>query len=325
MSFRQVRAVYFGTPEIAVPALRALAEIAEIVGVVCQPDRPAGRGMRLREPAVKLAAKELGCEVLQPLKLKDGQVQDWLEQREVDVALVMAYGRILPPGVLVAPRVGCVNLHASLLPLYRGAAPIQRAIMDGATETGVCLMQMDEQMDTGNVISCRSTRIEEQDDAGSVSERLARLAAELTRDDLPRFVRGELETTRQDHERATYAPPIEQRDALLDPARPAREVADQVRGLSPRPGVTALLLRPPDMEKRFRILRARATSGTDLKPGELSLADGKITVGTGEGSLEVLEGQLEGKKVLAAKDLVNGRLIRQADRLVRPQERSRPA
>src|SRR5688572_18477215 len=141
--------MFFGTPAIAVPALRALHQIAESSAGVCQPDRPAGRGLALAAPAVKVDAERLGLEVLQPRKLKDCALAPLMKERALDVALVLAYGRILPPAVLHAPRLGCVNLHASLLPAYRGAAPIQRCLIDGREETGICLMQMDEGLDTG--------------------------------------------------------------------------------------------------------------------------------------------------------------------------------
>ena len=144
-----MRALFFGTPEIAVPALDALCEVADVVGVVCQPDRPAGRGMKLRPPPVKRRALERGLEVVQPTKIRRGPFVEWVQEKQADVALVIAYGRILRSNVLTAPRCGCMNLHASLLPRYRGAAPINWAVVGGESETGVCLMQMDEGMDTG--------------------------------------------------------------------------------------------------------------------------------------------------------------------------------
>src|SRR5690606_2186395 len=156
---RAVRAVFFGTPAIAVPSLRALAQHVEVVGVVTQPDRPAGRGRKLRVPEVKQAALELGIDVFQPERVRDGALEQWLRERSLDFALVLAYGRILPPGVLAAPRLGCLNLHASLLPAYRGAAPIQWAILRGETETGMSLMQMDAGLDTGPDFARRSIPI----------------------------------------------------------------------------------------------------------------------------------------------------------------------
>src|SRR5262245_61527634 len=172
-----MRTVFFGTPELAVPAFRALAETTEVVGVVCQPDRPAGRGLRLTEPAVKRAARELGIDVHQPVKVKTGNLHDWLGERRVDVAVVLAYGRMLPKAVLDVPGRGCMNLHASLLPRYRGAAPINWAIARGERETGVSLMQMDEGMDTGPVFTMRSIEIGPEETAGELAARIAELSA----------------------------------------------------------------------------------------------------------------------------------------------------
>lgn len=185
-----MRAIFFGTPDIAVPSLEALREVAEVVAVVCQPDRPAGRGLELRAPPVKERALALGFEVVQPEKVKTPEFAAWVEARKADVALVIAYGRILPKAVLEGPRRGCMNLHASLLPRYRGAAPIQWAIVRGETETGVCLMQMDEGMDTGPVFTRRAIPIGRDETAGELGGRLGRLAAELVREDLPRAVAG---------------------------------------------------------------------------------------------------------------------------------------
>jgi methionyl-tRNA formyltransferase len=179
-----VRAVFFGTPAIAVPALEALCERAEVVAVVCQPDRPAGRGLSLAAPEVKVAAERLGLPVHQPTKIKNDEFLGWLRGLEADVALVIAYGRILPPAVLAAPRRGCVNLHASLLPRFRGAAPIQWAIVRGESETGISLMQMDEGCDTGPVFLRRAIAIGENETAGELAPRLAALAAEVVRDHL---------------------------------------------------------------------------------------------------------------------------------------------
>src|SRR6185295_16413735 len=221
-----MRTVFFGTPGIAVPALRALAATTELVGVVCQPDRPAGRGLQLSEPAVKRAARELGVEVHQPVKVKTGTLHEWLKERELDAVVVMAYGRILPPAVLGAPRRGCLNLHASLLPKYRGAAPIQWAIMRGERETGISLMQMDEGLDTGPVYSRRSLPIGPEENAAELAERMAELAAEVVRSDVPRAIRGELVAEPQNEPEASLAPPIEREHTEVAWARPALEIVN---------------------------------------------------------------------------------------------------
>lgn len=310
-----MRVIFCGTPEIAVPSLLALGQIAEIAGVVCQPDRPAGRGMKVLPPAVKIAADELQLEVFQPTKMRDGSLAAWMRERSADLALVIAYGRILTADTLSAPRLGCVNLHASLLPKYRGAAPIQRALMDGDTETGVCLMQMDEGMDTGPVLARHVLSIAPEDDAGTLAEKLGQLAATVTREDLPRFFRGELHASPQEHSRATHAPPITKADTLLDFARPSTRIVAQVRGLSPKPGAVCFL--DEALSKRFKILRATSRPASpllgaelgDLSPGVVSAHGTELVIGTGSGALVVLEGQMEGKKQQSGAELLRGRAV----------------
>lgn len=308
----QVRTVFFGTPELAVPALEALVESSTVLGVVCQPDRPAGRGLALSEPAVKHAAQRLGLDVYQPVKVRSGELEQWLAERDVDVAVVMAYGRILPAPVLAAPRRGCINLHASVLPRYRGAAPINWAIIRGESETGVSLMQMDEGLDTGPVYAVRKLPIGPEETAGELSERIAGLAAVMVREDLPRAVSGELPAVPQDHRYATLAPPLTKEDTRLDFSRPAREVVDRVRGISPRPGAHTTL-----RGKKLKVLVARAAGGTSepvLPPGTVSTAGPEgIQVAAADGSVTVLRAQLEGKRSLDARDLVNGRILRVGD------------
>src|SRR5690606_12694290 len=219
-----MRVVFFGTPPIAVPSLQALHEIAQVTAVVCQPDRPAGRGLKLHAPAVKLAALELGLPVHQPRAVKSGALANWLETQNADLALVMAYGRILPRAVLEAPRLGALNLHASLLPKYRGAAPINWAIIRGEQETGISLMQMDEGMDTGPVYCRRGLPIPATENAGELAERLAHLAAAVTRTDVPRVVTGDLQAAPQDHAAATHAPPLDRMLTQIDWTASARSI-----------------------------------------------------------------------------------------------------
>ena len=300
-----MRAVFFGTPAIAVPALRALTKIAEIVGVVCQPDRPAGRGLRLKTPEVKLAAHELGLEVIQPLRVRDGALEAWLVDRQVDVALVMAYGRILPTRVLSAPQLGCINLHASLLPRYRGAAPIQWAIINGEKQTGISLMQMDEGLDSGPVFIERSIAIGADETAGELALRLADLAAEITLEELPRVVQGELVATAQDAELATHAPLLLREHGQIDWSSRARSVHDLVRGLAPRPSAFTTL-----RGQRLRVTATRLVSPVPpLAPGEVRVERPRVLVGTGDVALELVSAQLEGKRDLGALELVNGRVL----------------
>ncbi len=310
-----MRALFFGTPEIAVPSLLALAGLAEVVGVVCQPDRPSGRGLKLQAPAVKVAALERGFDVLQPTRVRTPEFAESLRERRADVGIVIAYGRILPREVLEAPRLGCLNLHASLLPRYRGAAPIQRALMAGERVTGVCLMQMDEGLDTGPVLATRELDISEEDDAGSLFERVGECAGRLLTAELPRFLRGELVAVPQDDRAATWAPPLGREDQRLDfSAASAGELVARIRGLSPRPGAQVELQGEPP--RQLRIARARvAEVAMPLAPGEIRVEGARILVGTARGPLEILEAQLQGKRLLSARDLVNGRAFTTGDRL----------
>jgi methionyl-tRNA formyltransferase len=302
-----MRAVFFGTPAIAVPALRALTQVAEVAAVVCQPDRPAGRGLKLSAPPVKEAAGELGIDVHQPTKVRTGELATWLREKRADVALVMAYGRILPADVLGAPRRGAMNLHASLLPKLRGAAPINWAIVRGETETGISLMQMDEGLDTGPVYSRHVIPIGETETGGSLAERMAALGAEVVLADLTAAVDGRLKAEPQDEAQASHAPLIEKEHLRIDWGRSALEIARLVRGMSPRPGAFTLL-----GGKSLRVLDARPERGPmppGATPGTVSVLGKRALVATGQGTLELLMAQAEGKKALGAADLINGRVL----------------
>ena len=305
-----MRTVFLGTPEIAVPALLALAETSTLVGVICQPDRPAGRGLALHEPAVKRTARDLGIEVHQPVKVKTGNLDEWLAERAPDVAVVLAYGRILPKAVLDAPRRGCMNLHASLLPKYRGAAPINWAIAGGETETGISLMHMDEGLDTGPVFCRRSLQIGSRETAGELADRLAQLAALVVREDLPRAVAGELEAVPQSEADATHAPPIGREHTRLDWTLPAERLSNLVRGMAPRPGAHTVL-----GGKSLRVHEAWPVDITlDAAPGTVRILGGaRLAVRAGTGWLELIRAQVEGKKPLAARELVNGRALKDGD------------
>jgi methionyl-tRNA formyltransferase len=303
-----LRAVFMGTPDIAVPALEALCELADVRGVVCQPDRPAGRGMKLRPPAVKTCGLERGLTVVQPTKLRTGAFASWLREQAVDVALVIAYGRILPPDVLAVPAAGCLNLHASLLPRYRGAAPINWAIAGGETETGISLMQMDAGCDTGPVFTMRALPIGERETAGELAERLARLAAKVVREDLPRALRGELLAVPQDETLATHARMMIKQDGRIDWSRPAKDVHDHVRGMTPWPGAYAEL-----GGQRFKLLATeRDASDTvhDAPPGRILDIDKRCAlIACGDGCIRLLRGQVAGKKALDVAALAAGRSL----------------
>jgi methionyl-tRNA formyltransferase len=308
-----VRALFFGTPAIAVPALDALAQIAEIPLVVCQPDRPAGRGLELRAPPVKLRAQELGLRVIQPLKIKTPDFAAEIAATNADVALVIAYGRILPPAVLSAPRRGSMNLHASLLPKYRGAAPITWSIVRGERETGICLMQMDEGMDTGPVFSRHVIPIGEDTTADELTVALGALARKVVAEDLKRAVDGELIAEPQDHTDATMAPMLDKEHGRVDWSKPARAVHDHVRGMTSWPGAFTALA-----GKTFKLLATRVTDehGQHGAPGEVISADKRgIEIACAQGKIALLRGQMEGRKPLAAAELLAGRALIQGTKL----------
>jgi methionyl-tRNA formyltransferase len=309
----EVRTLFFGTPEIAVPALRTLAETTHVVGLVAQPDRPAGRGLAVQPVPTKRLAEELGIPVHQPTKVKTPDFAEWVRDRGADVAVVMAYGRILPPAVLAAPRLGCVNLHASLLPRHRGAAPITWAIADGDTETGVCLMQMDEGMDTGPVFSERRVAITADDTAATLADKLAALASALVREDLPKILAGTLTASPQPTEGVTHARMLQKTDGLLDFARPATELHARVRAMTPWPGaytsIDGKTLKVREVAVAAELIEGAATA--DVPPGTVVVADKSgIVVACGQGALRLLVGQLEGRKALTGPELVAGRAVR---------------
>jgi methionyl-tRNA formyltransferase len=306
-----VKAVFFGTPLLAVPSLRALTEIATVAGVVCQPDRPAGRGLREQSPAVKLAALSLGLEVFQPEKVRSGELLRWLALRAPTFSVVLAYGRILPRDVLEVPERGSVNLHASLLPRYRGAAPIEWAIARGEEQTGISLMQMDEGLDTGPVYTRHVLEIGLDETAGELRERLAQLSADVIRNDLPRLARGELTAEPQLASQATLAPPLSATDGEIDWFLPANEIHNLVRGFSPKP---AARTRVRGKELKIRVTR-RVEAAPKIAPGEVRVERPRVLIGTGNGALELVRAQLEGKRELSALELVNGRGLIDGERL----------
>ncbi|APR78825.1 Methionyl-tRNA formyltransferase [Minicystis rosea] len=302
-----MRALFFGTPAIAVPSLDALHGLAEIVGVVCQPDRPAGRGLELKPPPVKVRALELGLSVVQPTKIRTPEFAQWVRDANADAALVIAYGRILPPAILEAPRRGCLNLHASILPKYRGAAPITWAVVNGEKETGISLMQMDEGMDTGAVFTIHRIPIGPETTADELGVDLGKLAADVVRADLVRVVEGAVTATPQDHASATMAPILEKDHGRIAWDRPAHAVHDHVRGMTSWPGAFTTA-----QGKTLKVLESRtgAETGSSAPPGTV-VAAGKqgIEVACGAGTLRILKAQAEGRKPLGAAELVGGRTI----------------
>jgi methionyl-tRNA formyltransferase len=311
MSAARFRAVFFGSPAFAVPSLDALHAIADVAGVVCQADKPAGRGLALTPPAVKVRALELGLPVLQPTKLRTGEVAAWMRGLAPDVALVVAYGRILPRDVLEAPRLGCVNVHASLLPKYRGAAPITWAAVRGERETGVTLMKLDLGMDTGPTFARVATPIGPDETAGELGARLAQLGAEAVREWLPRYVAGQCVLEPQDDGQASLAPVLEKEHGRIDWARPCRQVHDHVRGMSPWPGAFTTA-----RGKTLKVHATRPLQGGDVggAPGQVLIADKtRVLVACGAGAVELVTVQPEGKRAMRGSDWVAGRGVAAGD------------
>jgi methionyl-tRNA formyltransferase len=306
------RIVFFGTPAFAVPSLQALLDGPDtVVGVVCQPDRPAGRGQRLQAPPVKQLAEQHQLSLAQPLKLKSGEFPEQLQAWSPDLAVVAAYGRILPTAILETPRLGCINVHASLLPRYRGAAPIQWAVLNGDDETGVTIMRMNERMDEGDILLQRATPIGVEETYGALQERLAEIGAGALQDALDALAAGNLPATPQDHAAATLAPLIRKEQGAIDWSRPAREIARAVRGFSPWPSAYTTL-----RGKLLKLHRAHAIDETArAAPGSVVGADQSVRVATGAGVLAIEELQLEGRKALDAATFARGGGVKVGDRL----------
>ena len=294
-----------GTPRFAGPILEALLGLADpVVGVVCQPDRPRGRGLLTAPPAIKEIAIARGLPVLQPERLRDASFASALRALAPDLIVVAAYGKILPPAILAIPPRGCLNVHASLLPRHRGAAPIPRAILAGDTVTGVTVMVMNEEMDAGDILLCRETPIAADDTGGTLADRLAHLGAGAIGEALDGLARGTLRAIPQPAGEATFAPRIERDQCRLEWQRPAVELERQVRALAPEPSAfTQLAGRVLKVHRAAveRELPSEAPTGQIIRAGP----DG-ILVTTGAGGLRLLEVQLEGRRRLSADRFLAG-------------------
>lgn len=290
-----MRVIFMGTPGFSVPVLEALHGAHDVIAVYCQPPRPAGRGKQPRPGPVQARAEALGLMVHHPASLKDKAEQAAFSALEADVAVVVAYGLILPQPVLDAPRHGCLNIHASLLPRWRGAAPIQRAIMAGDHETGVCIMQMDAGLDTGSVLLRAATPITEEDTSASLHDRLSAMGAGLILQALERM--PDLIPEPQPEAGTTYAAKIDKAEARVDWSQPSDVVARLIRGLSPFPGAWC-----ETPAGRLKLLNARMVAGQGA-PG--TVLEG-LTVACGKGAVAITLAQREGKRPMPADELLRG-------------------
>jgi methionyl-tRNA formyltransferase len=314
MVSRGMRIVFIGTGEIGVPTLRALLESEhDVVAVVTQPDKPVGREQRVEPPPIKKAligrARPPGAPIFQPVRIKDPQTIGEIRRLAPDVIVVVAYGQILPRDVLVVPRLACLNLHASLLPRWRGAAPIQAVIAAGDSETGVTVMYMDEGLDTGDILLPRSLEILPNDTGGSLHDRLAQIAPETLLESLRLLSTGKAPRIPQENARATYAPKLKREHGQIDWSESAEAIERKIRAYNPWPGAF--------MKVDRQNLKIFSASVIDLngQPGEILRSDKDLIVASGKGALSLAEVQLEGKRQMSAGEFLRGHgaLLRRAD------------
>ncbi|HEX5222657.1 MAG TPA: methionyl-tRNA formyltransferase [Verrucomicrobiae bacterium] len=314
-----LRIIFMGTPELAAASLNALLHepAFEIVAVVTQPDRPKGRDLKLQPAPVKQTALAAGVPVLQPLKARDEKFIAELEKLRPELIAVAAFGQILPKAILDLPRWGCLNVHTSLLPKYRGASPIQSAILNGETETGVTIMKMDAGLDTGDILTQRITPIQDEDNAATLHDRLAQLGARLLVQTIHDYVAGKIEPRPQQHELATHVARIKKEEGRIDWKQSARAIWNRIRAFTPWPGAFTFLPGQPQ-PVLLKIWQAEVLSGQGT-PGEILSSDkGGIVIGCGEGALRVTELQREGGRRMSATEFLAGHPLPSGTRLGRP-------
>ena len=316
-----LRIVFMGTPELAAQSLRALlaAPDCEVAAVVTQPDQPKGRGLKLQPSPVKAVALDRALPVLQPERARDTAFLNSLKELRPELIAVAAYGQILPPEILELPRFGCLNVHTSLLPRYRGAAPIQRAILNGDRETGVTIMKMNAGMDTGDIVAVEKTPIEPGDNSQTLHDRLALLGASLLVKTIPQYVSGELQPRPQPTEGVSYAPKIKKQDGQIDWTLPSERIARLVRAMTPWPG--AFTHSPAKPEPI--LLKIWEAEPTDMigAAGEVLRADKSgILVGCGEGALRLRILQREGGRRLSAQEFLTGHPLPVGEKFCRPSD-----
>ncbi len=310
---RDLRVIFLGTPRFALPSLEAVAAAATLVAVVTQPARPSGRGRIMTPSPVAVAARALGVRLLQPERLRDPAVVAELTGLRPDLLVTVAYGRLIPRAVLALPSLGGINLHPSLLPAYRGASPIQRAIADGATTTGVTVMHLADELDAGDIILQREVTIGREEAAGDLELRLAEDGAALLVEAVRLIARSQAPRRAQDHARATYAGKISKADGELKWERPARDLVNVVRAMNPWPCAYTSW-----REGLLRVWRARTVDGRGLPGQVLAATDDGITVAAGQGAVVLTEVQPEGGRRMAAGDFLRGHRLRSGERLGGP-------
>ena len=306
-----MRIVFMGTPEFAVPCLQKLIDCGhEVTGVFTQPDKPQGRKMILTPPPVKELALANGIPVYQPVKMRDGTALEMLKEADPELAIVVAYGKILPKEILELPKYGCINIHASLLPKLRGAGPIQWSVINGFDKTGVTSMQMDEGLDTGDMLISREIEIGENDTAGDMHDKLSVLGAQVLEETINALIAGELKPQKQNHDEFTYAPMLSKELSPIDWNASAREVHNKIRGLSPWPSATAVL-----GGKKVKIHKSILVTDAAKSAGEVVENGKRLVVSCGDGKcIEILNIQAEGKKAMSAADFMRGNAVNIGDK-----------
>lgn len=301
-----MKLVFMGTPDFAVPCLEELINAGhEIIGVFTQPDKPVGRKRVMTPPPVKLCAEKNGITVYQPDSVRTEEALSLMKELNPDCVVVVAYGKIIPSEMLKLPKFGFVNVHGSLLPKYRGAAPIQWSIIDGETKTGVTTMQMDDGIDTGDMLEVLETEIGENETAGELFDRLAEMGGKLIVSTLSKLEKGELTPIPQDHEKSNYAKIISKEMALIDFNMSAENVFNLIRGFNPWPIAYTII-----GDKRLKVFAAEKIGSVNGKAGEVVSSDGTLTVAFGDGNgLKFTDVQLEGSKRMSATEMLKGRPI----------------
>ncbi len=297
-----MRTAFLGTPEFAVPSLRALASEHQVLAVFTQPDRPKGRGNQVSESPVKTVAKELGLAIHQPERIRRAEAAQLLRSLQAQLLVVVGYGQIIPQTIIDLPRYGILNVHASLLPKYRGAAPIQWAIANGETETGVTIMQIDAGLDTGDILQTASVAIGPEETAPELSARLAVRGAELLLDTIRQIEQGQATPEKQNDAEATFAPILKKEDGWIDWSRPAQQISNRLRGFTPWPGAYTTF-----RGQQLSINCAKVAGPAPPAPAALKAETHRLLVGTGNGvALELLEVQPAGKRRMTAEAFMSG-------------------